>query len=45
MSENNGVIKFLYREKPDNEDDSGWRMFTGLEDDDYANDPKNIKML
>jgi hypothetical protein len=43
--ENNGIIKFLYREKPDNKGDSGWRMFTGSEDDDYANDPQNIKMI
>ncbi|MDR2632063.1 MAG: DUF2185 domain-containing protein [Treponema sp.] len=43
--ENKGIINFLYREEPDNKDDSGWRMFTGLENDDYANDPQNIKMI
>ncbi|MDR1316328.1 MAG: DUF2185 domain-containing protein [Spirochaetales bacterium] len=43
--ENNVIINFLYREEPDNKDDSCWRMFTGSEDDDYANDPQNIKMV
>ena len=39
------VYIFLYREKPDKEDDSGWRMFTGSESDEYANDPKNIATI
>ena len=31
-------IRFLYREEPDAafSPDSGWRMFSGFEDDDYA---------
>ena len=40
-----GIIRFMYREKPDRKDDSGWRMFSGLEDDEYANNPKNIKLI
>lgn len=37
-------IRFMYREEPDNKDDSGWRMFSGKESDEYANDPKNIRI-
>jgi len=43
--EKNAVIRFLYREKPDNEEDSGWRMFTGLESEEYNNDPNNIRIV
>jgi len=43
--EKNSVIRFMYREKPDRNEDSGWRMFTGLEDDDYSNDPENLKLV
>lgn len=38
-------IRFLYREKPDRDEDSGWRMFSGLEDDDYTNDISNIRIM
>jgi hypothetical protein len=37
-------VRFMYREEPDNDDDSGWRLFSGKESDDYANDPKNIRL-
>jgi len=43
--EDNSTIRFLYREEPNNEEDSGWRMFTGLEDDEYANNTENIKVI
>ena len=43
--ENNGRINFLYREEPHNKKDSGWRMFDGAEDDDYTNDPENVRIL
>lgn len=43
--EKNGVIRFVYREKPDREQDSGWRMFTGNESDEYSNDPRNIQII
>ncbi len=35
-------VRFMYREEPDNGDDSGWRFFSGDEDDEYVNDPDNI---
>ena len=38
------TLRFAYREDPDNEEDSGWRLFTGLETDQYVNDPKNIRI-
>lgn len=38
-------VRFLYREHPDQPEDSGWRMFTGHETDDYSNDPKNTRII
>ena len=35
-------VRFMYRQKPDNEQDSGWRFFCGDEDDEYVNCPQNI---
>lgn len=32
-------VRFMYREQPDNELDSGWRFLSGLEDDAYMADP------
>jgi hypothetical protein len=40
----NEILRFAYREKPDREEDSGWRFFAGHEDDEYANDSKNIRI-
>ena len=40
-----GIIRFLYREAADREEDSGWRMFSGLEEQDYIDDPKNIRII
>jgi hypothetical protein len=37
-------IGYLYREEPDNEDDSGWRVFSGEETQEYADDPMNFSM-
>lgn len=34
-------VHFMYRQKPDHAEDSGWRFFSGTEDDDYMNDPDN----
>jgi hypothetical protein len=31
------------REKPDREEDSGWRLFSGQESDEETNDPANIR--
>ena len=38
------VVRFLYREKPDRKEDSGWRMFTGHESPEYSDDPKNVRV-
>lgn len=43
--EKGGVIRFLYREKADREEDSGWRMFTGYESDEYNEDSSNIRIV
>lgn len=33
--------RFMYREKRSRPEDSGWRIFTGFESEDYTNDPNN----
>ncbi|MCA0364913.1 MAG: DUF2185 domain-containing protein [Spirosomataceae bacterium] len=38
-------VGFMYREEPDDEDDSGWRFLSGTEDDDYMDDPENMMMV
>ena len=35
-------VRFMYREKPDNEHDSGWRFFSGNEDQEFADQPSNF---
>ena len=35
-------VKFLYREKPIDKDDSGWRVFSGTEDQAYVENPDNF---
>ena len=37
-------IGYLYREAPDNSTDSGWRVFSGTEDQDFADNPANFAM-
>jgi hypothetical protein len=37
-------VCFMYREMPDNEVDSGWRFMSGLESDEYVNNPENISI-
>ena len=32
---------FMYREKRSRPEDSGWRIFSGLESNEYTNDPQN----
>jgi hypothetical protein len=34
-------VRFMYREKPDNSIDSGWRFMAGDETDDYMNNAAN----
>jgi hypothetical protein len=37
-------VRHLYREEPDNENDSGWRVFSGDERQEYADDAANFAM-
>lgn len=34
-------VRFMYRDAPDNELDSGWRFMSGFEDDAYMDNPDN----
>lgn len=36
-------VGFMYREKSSG-DDSGWRFFTGEEEQEYVDDPENVKI-
>lgn len=38
-------VGYLYREKPDYEDDSGWRFTAGDETDEYMDDPNNASYV
>lgn len=38
-------VRFMYREATDREEDSGWRMFTGLETEEYNDDASNIAIV
>lgn len=35
-------VAFMYRERPDNKIDSGWRVFSGKEPEGYTDDPNNV---
>lgn len=35
-------VGFMYREMPDQPDDSGWRFFSGEEPPEYTDDPDNL---
>jgi len=37
-------VRFMYREEPDNEADSGWRFTAGTESDAYMNNPQNLEI-
>lgn len=39
------TIRFFYRQEADREEVSGWRMFTGLESEEYNDDPENIAIV
>ena len=45
VSEDGLAVGFLYREAPGFPNDSGWRFFSGAEDDAYANDSANYETL
>ena len=34
-------VGYMYREETNEEMDSGWRFFSGTEDQEYVDDPKN----
>ncbi|MPQ49293.1 DUF2185 domain-containing protein [Marinifilum sp. N1E240] len=34
-------VGYMYREESEEETDSGWRFFSGTEDQDYVDDPNN----
>ena len=35
-------VKYMYREEPHYKIDSGWRFFSGTEDQNYADNPDNL---
>jgi hypothetical protein len=37
--------RWLYREAPDHDNDSGWRIFAGDESQDYNDDARNIEVI
>ena len=38
-------IRFMYREEPLDEEDSGWRVLSGREDQEYLDDSDNSKFI
>ncbi|MEQ9500742.1 MAG: DUF2185 domain-containing protein [Deltaproteobacteria bacterium] len=44
VTENGKSIGYMYRELTEAPDDSGWRVFSGEETQDYADDPGNFAM-
>lgn len=45
LEENNKKIRFMYKEEPNNINDSGWRFFSGDEEQDYVDDASNILLV
>ncbi len=39
------LIDYMTRDEPHNEIDSGWRFFSGTEDQDYVDDPSNSEIF
>lgn len=37
-------VGYMYREKPIDDFDTGWRFFAGIEDESYTNNPDNFEM-
>lgn len=35
-------VRYMYRESPDSDIDSGWRFFAGLESQSYTDEPANF---
>lgn len=38
-------VGFMYREKPDDTNDSGWRFLSGKETQEYVDDPHTSKIM
>lgn len=38
-------VGYLYREDPDNDRDSGWRLIAGDETPEYMNEPRNVAFV
>lgn len=38
-------VGFMYREKPGEEEDSGWRFMSGTETDEYLDDEDNMRLV
>lgn len=45
VSEHQAAVGFLYREMPAFEQDSGWRIFSGTEGDDFIDDVTNFDTM
>ena len=45
VSQQHEMIGFLYREAAAFEHDSGWRFFSGAEDDAYTDNPDHFQIL
>lgn len=43
--EDGQCARFLTRDSTERDEDSGWSIFAGGEDDDYVNDPSNFVMM
>jgi len=42
--DNGQMVRWMYRQAPDGDGDSGWRLFTGDETAEYLEDSKNIRL-
>lgn len=38
-------VGYMYRDEPEDAEDSGWRFFSGDEDDRYIDNPKNFSVM
>ena len=38
-------VGYMYREEPEDEDDSGWRFLSGTEEQDYVDNPDNSSVF
>lgn len=45
VAKQNRPVGFLYREAPVFENDSGWRIFSGDETDEYTDNPDNFSIV